>query len=85
MSRIRRQIWVRRLSLPVAFLVGAAISARPLMQLIDAVSGLFEFIPQSLASNLNIVSAAQVPQMQSFLLGATLLLAVLMAGKLVNR
>lgn len=84
-ARVRRQIWVRRLSLPIAFVIGAAISAQPLMQLIDAVSGLFKFIPQTIASNLTVVSAAQVPQAQSILLGAMLLVGVLMAGKLVNR
>jgi hypothetical protein len=85
MARVRRQIWVRRLSLPIAFVIGAAFAMRPLMQLVDALSGLFEFIPQTLAGNLNMVSAAQVPQMQSILLGAMLLVGVLMAGKLVNR
>lgn len=84
-SRIRRQIWVRRLALPVAFVIGAAIAAQPLMELVNAVSGIFEFIPQSLASNLNTVFAAQVPQMQSILLGAMLLVAALTAGKIVNR
>ena len=84
-ARVRRQIWVRRLSLPVAFVIGAAIAARPLMQLVDAISGLFEFIPQTIASNLDFAPASQIPQMQSILLGATLLVAVLMAGKFVNR
>jgi len=85
MARVRRQIWVRRLSLPVAFVIGAAFAARPLMQLVQAVSRLFEFIPQTLASNVNSLPVAQLPQLSSVLLGATLLLAALMAGKLTSR
>jgi hypothetical protein len=85
MARVRRQIWVRRLSLPVAFVIGAAFATRPLMQLVQAVSRLFEFIPQTLASHLGSLPIAHPPQLSSILLGATLLLAALMAGKLTNR
>ena len=34
LGRIRRQIWVRRLALPVAILIGGAIALKPVMQLI---------------------------------------------------
>jgi hypothetical protein len=85
MSRVRRQIWVRRLSLPIAFVIGAAIAARPLSQLVQALSGLLEFIPQTVASNFNALPLAQVPQLPVIVLGSALLLAVLMFGKLADR
>jgi hypothetical protein len=85
MLRVRRQIWVRRLSLPIAFAIGAAISARPLSQLVQALSGLLEFIPQTVASNFNALPFAQVPQLPVIVLGSALLLAVLMFGKLADR
>jgi hypothetical protein len=85
MARVRRQIWVRRLSLPLAFVIGASIAARPLMQLVDTLAGLLEFIPRTLASNLEVLPTLQAPQMQSILLGILLLLAAMTAGKLVNR
>ena len=85
MARVRRQIWVRRLSLPLAFVLGASIAARPLMQLVDALAGMLEFIPRTLASNLTVLPAMQAPQLQSILFGILLLLAAMTAGKLVNR
>jgi hypothetical protein len=85
MSRIRRQIWVQRLTLPIAFVVGAAIAARPLMQLVEAVSGLLEFIPQTVAGNLATLPIAELPQLPAVLLGSTVLLAAIMFGKLAQK
>ena len=34
MKLLRRRLWVRRLALPIAFLLGALISVKPLSQLI---------------------------------------------------
>lgn len=87
-SRIRRQIWVQRLSLPVAFVIGAAFAARPLMQLVETVSGLLKFIPQTVAGNLGALPMAdlpQVPQLPALVLGTTLLVAALMFGKLAQK
>lgn len=85
MSRIRRQIWVQRLTLPIAFVVGAAFAARPLMQLVEAVSGLLEFIPQTVAGNMAALPIAEIPQLPAIVLGSTVLLAALMFGKLAQK
>jgi hypothetical protein len=51
--RIRRQMWVRRLALPVAMFVGAAIAVKPASQLLSVGSQLFgsvatdSLLPQS--------------------------------------
>ena len=45
-SRIRRRIWLRRLALPIAMLVGAAIAIKPMMQLVAALSLLSDFVPR---------------------------------------
>lgn len=34
LRRLRRQVWVRRLALPIAMLVGAACAARPALELL---------------------------------------------------
>jgi len=39
--RIRRQMWVRRLALPLAMIVGAAIAVKPASQLLSVGSQLF--------------------------------------------
>jgi len=45
-SRIRRRIWLRRLALPIAMLVGAAIAIKPMMQLVAAFALLSDFVPR---------------------------------------
>lgn len=85
MARVRRQILVQRFALPVAFVVGAAIAAKPVSQLIQALYALLKFIPQTLASNIGASPLAQVPQLSTIVLGGTLLMAVLMFGKLTRR
>jgi hypothetical protein len=85
MSRIRRQIWVQRLTLPIAFVIGAAIAARPLLQLVEAVSGLLEFIPRTVAGNMAALPIAEIPQLPAIVIGCTVLLAALMFGKLAQK
>ena len=43
--RIQRQIWLRRLALPVAMLIGSAIAIKPLLQLGSVVSALSDVLP----------------------------------------
>ena len=85
MARIRRQIWVRRLALPVAFVIGASIAARPLVQLVQAVSALLEFIPQTFFSNLDIAQLGNLPAPSTLLLGVALLLAAATLGKMARQ
>ncbi|VUX55978.1 protein of unknown function [uncultured Woeseiaceae bacterium] len=49
-SRVRRRMWVRRLSLPTAFAIGAIIAAKPLAQLVSLVPKLVSIVPQNLMS-----------------------------------
>jgi hypothetical protein len=44
-GRIRRQMWVRRLALPVAMIVGAAIAIKPATQLLTVGSKIFGSLP----------------------------------------
>ena len=45
-TRIRRDIWVRRLALPVAMLIGGAFAVKPASQLLVAGSKLLTVVPQ---------------------------------------
>jgi len=63
-ARIRRGIWIRRLALPVAMLVGAAIVIKPLLQLGSVVStlsnsfpGLSIAVPETMVAQLPIMIA----------------------------
>ncbi|MCI0517093.1 MAG: hypothetical protein L0Y45_04590 [Woeseiaceae bacterium] len=84
-SRIRRQIWVRRLTLPTAFVIGAAFAVRPLAQLVETVSGLLKFIPQTVAGNIGTLPVTGLPQLPVLVLGSALLVAALLFGKLAQK
>lgn len=45
-GRIRRRIWVQRLALPVAILVGTAIAIKPASQLFVAATKLLTVVPE---------------------------------------
>jgi hypothetical protein len=46
-TRIRRRIWLRRLTLPVAMFIGGAIAIKPASELVIAVSKLLTVVPES--------------------------------------
>jgi hypothetical protein len=72
--RIRRQMWIRRLALPVAMVAGAAVAVKPVIQLFSVGSQIFgsiateSLLPQS-------VVASQLPIM--LVVGMGLLIAIL--------
>ena len=45
-GQIRRRIWIRRLALPVAMIIGGAIAIKPASQLVMAASKLLTAVPQ---------------------------------------
>jgi hypothetical protein len=68
---IRRRIWVQRLALPIAVLLGGTISIKPLSQLLLAASKLLTVMPQELF----IIPDGWMPQLQTVFIGAMLLAA----------
>lgn len=67
-TRIRRRLWVRRLALPVAMLIGGALAVKPASQLIVAASKLLTVVPQGMLD----VPTDWIPQVQTVAFGATL-------------
>ncbi len=82
-SRVRRRMWVRRLSLPTAFVAGVMIAAKPLMQLAGLVTQLVGIVPHSLMSvfDLQLGGMFQGP---TVILGIMLLAAMLMIGRMLE-
>ena len=68
-SRIRRQMWIRRLTLPVAILVGGAIALKPATQVLNVGAKLLEAMPQEILA----MPEVTLPQLPIILLGVTLL------------
>lgn len=83
MSRVRRRMWVRRLSLPTAFVVGALIAAKPVAQLAMLVPKIVGIVPVGLADifDLPLEGLLQGPHV---ILGVMLLAATLMIGRMLE-
>ncbi len=82
-SRVRRRMWVRRLSLPTAFVISAIIAAKPLMQLAALVPKLVGIVPQSLVSVFDLQLGGMF-QGSTIILGIMLLAASLMIGRMLE-
>jgi hypothetical protein len=78
-TRIRRDIWVRRLALPVAMLIGGAFAVKPASQLLLAGSKLLTVVPQGLLD----VPAGWIPQMETVVFGASLTQTVILGAMLL--
>ena len=77
---IRRRIWVRRLSLPLAILIGGGIAAKPTVEFVGVAGNLLAIVPQGLLE----APAAWMPQMQTVVLGAFLLVAVILGMQMLE-
>jgi hypothetical protein len=78
--RVSRRVWLRRLALPVAAIIGGIIAIKPLSGLVAALLSLSSLIPSdtiSLASN-------SIPQFQTVVLGAILLAVGLLSTRFLE-
>jgi hypothetical protein len=83
MSRVRYRIWIRRLALPTALLLGLVISAKPMLQFLSALPGIVTAIFGD-AFRLEQLPALTVPQLSTMLLGASALMAIVLASRLLE-
>ncbi|MDH3990746.1 MAG: hypothetical protein OEV34_16555 [Gammaproteobacteria bacterium] len=82
-SRVKRQMWIRRLSMPAAIGIGATIAAKPLLQLAGIVPNLLNSVAGNLIG-LDKIPVGNMPQLSTMILGATLVMAVVFASKLLE-
>jgi len=78
--RVNRQLWIRRITLPAAAVIGGMIAFKPLTGLIAVVANLSRFIP---ADTVN-VATTSIPQMQIVVLGAILLGAAMLGVRMLE-
>lgn len=83
-KRLRRQLWVRRLALPTAVLVGGAFAIKPLVGLITAMPDLLSVLPVNVSSNLQQVSSGSLPQMSTIMLGGMLVIVALTVARMLE-
>ena len=81
--RVRRQMWVRRLSLPTAIAIGAVFAVKPLAQLANFIPKIVGIVPQGLA---NIIDLPLNEMLQGSIIipGIMLLAATLMIGRMLE-
>ena len=82
-SRVRRQVWVRRLSLPVAIMLGSLVGIKPLLELAGTLPQIFSVIPVD-KLGLDLISGYTLPQGSTLMIGAALIMAVVLAGRLLE-
>jgi hypothetical protein len=82
-SRVRRRVWIRRLSMPIAILVGGAISAGPVLEVVSVLPGLMNSL---FGASLTFESLPvdSMPQVSTILMGATLVMGMLLGSKLLE-
>ena len=83
-KRIRRQMWVRRLALPIALLVGGTIALKPLAGLVMQLLNFATVLSTSVSSSLGGLSASSLPQYSTVLFGGLLALAFVVVTRLLE-
>jgi hypothetical protein len=80
MFRLRRQIWIRRLALPVAIFLGGLIAFKPAAELVTTLSKVLNVLPASLTSvsvDLPSIPVESLPQVSTYLIGGLMILVTL--------
>ena len=78
--KVKKQLWFRRLTLPVAAVIGGVIAFKPLAGLVSLIAGLSTLVPQDTLS----MAAGSIPQFQTIVLGAVLLIAGLLGLRMIE-
>jgi len=73
--RVRRRMWLRRITLPAATVVGLLVSFKPLTQLVTAMAGLAQLLPLDKVGGSAEIVLQQLPMLVlgGMLLGACML------------
>ena len=72
--KIRRRVWLRRLALPLAAVIGGAIAVKPLAEVVTAAVRLSSLLPEELVT----ATTSLIPQVPMIVLGGMLLAACLL-------
>jgi predicted transcriptional regulator with HTH domain len=83
-KRIRRGIWVRRMTLPVAVLVGGLISAKPLAGLLATLLRLVSVLPANVSGGLTSIAGISLPHTSTILLGVMVVAAFVMISRMLE-
>jgi len=82
-TRVRRQIWVQRLSLPTAIVIGVILAAKPFFQLVEYIPKVLDLVPRGWA-NIVDLPLDGMPQLSTIVLGVMLLAVTMMIGRVLE-
>ena len=80
MIRVRRQIWIRRLAMPVAIFLGGLIAFKPASELLITLSKVLNVLPASLTNvsvDLPSIPVESLAQLSTYLMGALMIFVAL--------
>ncbi len=78
-AKVRRRLWIRRLTLPIAAAIGLGIAARPVLTLLESLRGLFETVVPA-----NAAAVPALPSLPLLVAGGLLFLAIVGAVQLLE-
>jgi len=78
--KINRRLWFRRLTLPVAAMIGGVIAFKPLAGLVAMLANLSALIPQEAVN----AATSSIPQFQTIVMGAILLVVGLLSLRMLE-
>jgi hypothetical protein len=82
-KRVRREMWIRRLTMPIAVMTGALFAAKPALQLISAVPAMLDAIPAGIRNVVD-TAALGLPDVLTIVMGLTLLGAALFLSQILE-
>lgn len=83
-KRIRRNLWVSRLALPIAVLAGGAIALKPMLATLTLLTRFAAILPSELGSDLGSLSVGSLPQLSTVIMGGMLALAFVMISRMLE-
>ena len=79
-GKIQRRLWVRRLRLPLAVVIGASVSVKPLAGLVEALYGLLAAAPAGLVD----VPTDWLPPAYQIVMGGMLLVVAVLSVRMLE-
>ena len=83
-KRVRRRLWLQRLALPVAAIVGGAFAIKPLGDLVTVMANLSSSVTSIVPEELVTATTGLIPQAPFVVLGAMLLAACLLGLRFIE-
>ena len=79
-GKIQRRLWVRRLSLPFAVVIGASVSIKPLSDLVESLYGLLAAAPAGLVE----IPIDWLPPVYQIVMGGMLLVVAVLSVRMLE-